>query len=103
MPPNRNRRRWISSLAASAAIASLVSPLTAAGTRERAQDKKQIKPPPLKRGDLIGLFNPSGFADDALIQRATVNLETLGFRVMHAAHLRASRGNTAGTIGQRLP
>lgn len=102
MPPNRNRRLWISSLAATAAMASLVSPLTAAATRERARDKKQIKPPMLKRGDLIGLFNPSGFADDALIQRATANLEKLGFRVMHAAHLRASRGNTAGTIGQRL-
>jgi len=64
--------------------------------------RKRIKPPALKRGDLIALFNPSGFADDALIQRATANLEKQGFRVMHAAHLRASRGNTAGTIGQRL-
>ena len=102
MPPNRNRRRWIGSLAASAAIASLASPLTASATPDRAPDKKKIKPPALARGDLIGLFNPSGVADDALLQRATVNLETLGFRVMHAAHLRASRGNTAGTIGQRL-
>jgi muramoyltetrapeptide carboxypeptidase len=48
------------------------------------------------------LFSPSGFADDALIERATANLEKQGFRVMHAAHLRASRGNTAGSIGQRL-
>jgi len=63
---------------------------------------RSTKPPALKRGDLVGLFNPSGFADDALIERATLNLETLGFRVMQATHLRASRGNTAGTIGQRL-
>ena len=64
--------------------------------------RKLVKPPALKRGDLVALFNPSGFADDALIQRATVNLEKLGFRVMQSAHIRASRGNTAGTIGQRL-
>lgn len=64
--------------------------------------RMRVKAPALKRGDLVVLFNPSGFADDTLIQRATVNLEKLGFRVMHAAHLRASRGNTAGTIGQRL-
>lgn len=61
-----------------------------------------IKPPALKRGDLVALFNPAGYADDALIQRATANIERLGFRVAHARHLRASRGNTAGTIGQRL-
>lgn len=64
--------------------------------------RKTIQPRALKRGDLVALFNPSGFADDALIQRSTVNLEKLGFRVMKSAHIRASRGNTAGTVGQRL-
>jgi muramoyltetrapeptide carboxypeptidase len=85
-----------------AAGAVLSSPFASAATRTQRRRPKSIRPPALKRGDLVALFNPSGFADDALIQRATVNLETLGFRVMHAAHLRASRGNTAGTIGQRL-
>ena len=89
-------------LAAGAAGAALGSSIASAATRTQHTRPKKIKPPALKRGDLVALFNPSGFADDALIQRATVNLETLGFRVMHAAHLRASRGNTAGTIGQRL-
>ena len=99
MLKNLNRRRWLGVLAASIALASTRASAAprAAGTRP-----KKIKPPALKRGDLVALFNPSGFADDALIQRATVNLETLGFRVLQAAHLRASRGNTAGTIGQRL-
>ena len=76
--------------------------VTVANAAPSASYRKRVKALVLKRGDLVALFNPSGFADDALIQRATVNLETLGFRVMHAAHLRASRGNTAGTIGQRL-
>lgn len=75
---------------------------TDAPSPRRVAARRWLKPPALKRGDLVALFNPSGFADDALIQRATVNLETLGFRVMQSAHIRASRGNTAGSIGQRL-
>ena len=84
-------------------MAASVSPLglNAAWARA-ATPRPPLRPPRLKRGDLVGLFNPSGVADDALIQRATHNLEGLGLRVMQSAHLRASRGNTAGTIGQRL-
>ncbi len=74
----------------------------AAKRATNSERRRTIKPPALKRGDLVALFNPSGFADDALIQRATGNLEKLGFRVMQSAHIRAARGNTAGTIGQRL-
>ncbi len=85
------------SLAFSSAFAG-----TAATSSPLVLRRKSVKPPALKRGDLVALFNPSGFADDALIQRSTVNLERLGFRVMQSAHIRASRGNTAGTIGQRL-
>jgi muramoyltetrapeptide carboxypeptidase len=92
--PNINRRRLASLIA--------LGPLAPNALGKRIEQPKRIKPPPLRRGDLVALFNPSGFADDTLIQRATLNLENLGFRVMHAAHLRASRGNTAGTIGQRL-
>lgn len=98
------KRRQISgALAAVAALAGLsANAANAANAVPSAPIRKRVKAPALIRGDLVALFNPSGFADDALIQRATVNLEKLGFRVMHAAHLRASRGNTAGTIGQRL-
>jgi muramoyltetrapeptide carboxypeptidase len=101
-----SRRRITGALAAAALALPFASPSTLAAAQARNLPHrgtgKRIKPPALKRGDLVALFNPSGYADDALIQRATGNLEKLGFRVMHAAHLRASRGNTAGTIGQRL-
>jgi muramoyltetrapeptide carboxypeptidase len=97
-PLNLRRRQWLGAFAASTMMAAAAE----SSARQRTLDRRSIKPPALKRGDLVALFNPSGYADDALIQRATVNLETLGFRVMQAAHLRASRGNTAGTIGQRL-
>ncbi len=84
-------------------LATALTPFAFAGTSlAPTRRHKTIKPPALKRGDLVALFNPSGFADDALIQRATSNLEKLGFRVMQSAHIRAARGNTAGTIGQRL-
>ncbi len=96
-----NRRYFGKRLGALCAVALSLNAGLAVGSEQRKLPRR-IKPMALKRGDLVALFNPSGFADDALIQRATVNLETLGFRVMHAAHLRASRGNTAGTIGQRL-
>jgi muramoyltetrapeptide carboxypeptidase len=98
MQINLLRRRWLCAIAAGASMAAL--PMAQAAPRRPPQ--KRLFPPALKRGDLVALFNPSGVADDALIERATTNLEKLGFRVLHAAHLRASRGNTAGTIGQRL-
>ncbi len=99
------RRRagaFIAALAASTLAPTVLLANTFTNTRLRSVRRKTIKPPALKRGDLVALFNPSGFADDALIQRSTVNLEKFGFRVMQSAHIRASRGNTAGTIGQRL-
>lgn len=98
------RRRRIVVLAAGLSGASVAPSSLEAKSRAGARQSKRelLKPAALKRGDLVALFNPSGVADDALIQRATVNLETLGFRVMQSAHIRASRGNTAGTVGQRL-
>lgn len=89
-------------VAASLGPATLQAKMSAPTAAITRAPRKLLKPPALKRGDLVALFNPSGFADDALIQRATGNLERLGFRVMHSKHLRASRGNTAGTVGQRL-
>jgi muramoyltetrapeptide carboxypeptidase len=102
---NLSRRQFTHALAASIVATAALTPDTAQARVQRASRAtrhRQIKPPALRRGDLVALFNPSGFADDSLIQRATTNLEKQGLRVMHAAHLRASRGNTAGTIGQRV-
>ena len=95
-------RRTFSAILCALSLLTLPVDADAARAVAKAKPPQRIKPPALKRGNLVALFNPSGFADDVLIERATVNLENLGFRVMHAAHLRASRGNTAGTIGQRL-
>ena len=101
------QRRCLNSLvvgliAASLTPATVLAKMMAGNAAAARAPRKLLKPPALKRGDLVALFNPRGVADDALIQRATGNLERQGFRVMHSAHLRASRGNTAGTVGQRL-
>lgn len=98
--PNLHRRR-LAAVAALGASAALI-PYAQARRTHSVVRPRRINPPALKRGDLVALFNPSGHADDTLIQRSTLNLEKLGFRVHHAAHLRAARGNAAGTIGQRL-
>ena len=105
-PIDRQRRNLcalaVGLIALSLMPATLQAKATRASTVTARAPRKLLKPAALKRGDLVALFNPSGFADDALIQRATANLERQGFRVMHSVHLRASRGNTAGTVGQRL-
>ena len=105
-PSTDVKRRRFTTFTAGLIAASLAPTSLLANTLARAQTfaahRKLLKPPALKRGDLVALFNPSGFADDALIERATANLERRGLRVLHSTYLRASRGNTAGTIGQRL-
>lgn len=100
--PSVHRRALLRAAVASTLLCALPATAARPNRRRVAQRLPLIKPPALKHGDLVALFNPSGHADDALIERATGNIEKLGFRVMHSKYLRAARGNTAGSIGQRL-
>jgi muramoyltetrapeptide carboxypeptidase len=61
-----------------------------------------IKPPQLKRGDLIGLIAPSGGTNAAYVEQRVRNLEGFGFRVKLAKNILAVRGNTAGTAAERV-
>ena len=61
-----------------------------------------IKPPRLREGDLVGLIAPGGHTSDASIERATRNIEALGFRVRQGANLREVNGNYAGSVQQRI-
>jgi muramoyltetrapeptide carboxypeptidase len=61
-----------------------------------------VKPPRLKRGDLVGLIAPGGVVDPAGVERRVRNLESLGFRVRTSPNLLAARGGFAGTVPQRL-
>jgi len=56
----------------------------------------------LKPGSLVGLVEPSGVVDDALIEKGVRNLESFGLRVKLAPNIRAVHGGYAGTVSQRL-
>lgn len=64
--------------------------------------QRLIKPPRLKPGSLVGLVEPSGVVDDAMIEKGVRNLEAFGLRVKLSPNLRAARGGYAGTVNQRL-
>jgi muramoyltetrapeptide carboxypeptidase len=61
-----------------------------------------LKPPPLKKGNLIGLISPaSRIADVSRIERATRYLETLGYRTVVGPHATQLHGYLAGTDEER--
>ncbi len=61
-----------------------------------------IKPPRLRRGDLVGLVAPGGYTSDAAIEKAVKHIESLGFRVKQGAWLREVWGNYGGTVAARI-
>lgn len=61
-----------------------------------------LKPPALRRGDLIGLVSPaSTIADTSRIDRAVRYLESLGYRVRIGDHATSVHGYLAGTDSDR--
>jgi muramoyltetrapeptide carboxypeptidase len=76
------------SLPASAWAASKMTPL--------------IKPPRLRRGDVVGLVAPGGYTSDAAIEKAVQHIESLGFRVKLGTYLRDVWGNYGGTVAARI-
>jgi muramoyltetrapeptide carboxypeptidase len=87
------RRRF-----AAAALALAAAGAAPAGAAEPAL----VKPPRLRRGDLVGLIAPGGAMTDEQIERAVRNIESLGMRVKPGANLRLRRGNYAGMVFQQL-
>jgi len=61
-----------------------------------------IKPPRLRKGDVIGLVAPGGYTSDASIDKAVRHIESLGFRVKQGAWLREVWGNYGGTVAARI-
>jgi muramoyltetrapeptide carboxypeptidase len=61
-----------------------------------------LKPPRLRRGDLIGLIAPASAPQDwNLVERGVRYLEGLGYRTRMGRHARARHGYYAGTDQQR--
>ena len=61
-----------------------------------------IKPPRLRRGDVVGLVAPGGYTSDASIEKAVQHIEALGFRVKQGNYLREVWGNYGGTVAARI-
>jgi muramoyltetrapeptide carboxypeptidase len=56
----------------------------------------------VRPGDLVGLIAPGGVMDDAQIEKAVRNIESMGLKVKPGAGLRLRRGNYAGTPYQQV-
>lgn len=67
------------------------------------ENKRALKPKPLKPGDCIGIIAPAGALDseDSILFTREV-LEKLGFRVKEGVYIRSRYGNLAGTDEQRI-
>jgi len=61
-----------------------------------------IKPPRLRRGDVVGFIAPGGYTSDAAIDKAVQHIESLGFRVKLGTYLRDVWGNYGGTVAARI-
>jgi muramoyltetrapeptide carboxypeptidase len=92
-------RRDFALFAAALAIPGLAA---AAPSSRTLPMKRLIKPPRLRKGDLVGVIAPGGHIDDTGIERAIRNIETLGFKAKLSDNLRAKNGNYAGSVGQRI-
>ncbi len=98
---NPLRRRLLAHSAALALAAGCWQTGTAAASVSPS-NRKLIKPPKLKRGDLVGLVAPSGGTNAAFVETRVKNLERMGFRVKVAKNILAVRGNTAGSVAERV-
>jgi muramoyltetrapeptide carboxypeptidase len=61
-----------------------------------------LKPPRLRRGDVIGLIAPASTPKPARVQQGVRYLEGLGYRVRLGRHIGKAHGCFAGTDGERL-
>ncbi|WP_238333375.1 S66 peptidase family protein [Luteimonas marina] len=76
--------------------------LPLAGGSATAAPRGRLLPPPLDRGDTVGLVSPSAATDDPLdLQLAQEAMEALGFKVKTGPHLASRRGHLAGTDAER--
>lgn len=92
MPLAQGRRRFLAS-----AFAFLAAPALAAAPPA----PRLVRPRRVREGDLVGLVAPGGVMDDAQIERAVRNIESLGLRVKLGDNIRLRRGGYAGTPYQQ--
>lgn len=103
-PPisRRSLHAAVAGLALSGSAGPAISGSASSAMSAPAARLPLLRPPRLKAGDTIGLFNPS----KAVFERqpyelAIEGLQAMGFKVREAPHLRARHGRFAGTDEQR--
>ena len=97
---DHSRRRWLALLSLAISASTLAPSASAAIKASPA--RRLIKPAQLKRGDLIGLTAPSGSTNAAYLEQRVKHLEASGFKVKVSKNILAVRGNTAGTVAERV-
>lgn len=96
-----NRRELLKSAAVLSAV-SLVPFNNIIGKPFGKKDKiTPIKPPRLKKGDLVGLAVPGSSINEEELQDSIKNLENLGFKVFYTDRILAKAGFLGGTDKQR--
>ena len=93
-----NRRKFTSSVVMAASTPFLVN-LPSSQKRKKA---KRIKPPALKKGDLVGLIAPASAIKPGQLDRAIAQVEQMGFRVKLGKYAEARYGDFAGNDMERL-
>ena len=110
MSTETHRRDWLKQAARSTGVALLGTPLWLGTTVVQAQGPSKpaagavplIKPPRLRPGATIALVNPSNAVYEHQPRELAIDtLTALGFKVREGPHLRARRGQFAGTDAQR--
>ncbi len=66
------------------------------------ETQKLIKPPRLKKGDMVGLIAPGSPFTNSQFKKAVKNIESLGLRIKYGKYLNEKNGYLAGTDEQRL-
>lgn len=100
-----DRRRFNRLLAGALLLPAAAHAATAVPPAHRHLSRSMtplIKPPRLRRGDLVGLVAPGGYTSDASIQTAVQHIEALGFRARPGHYLREVWGNYGGTVAARI-
>ena len=99
MSERYNRRQFGNLLAA----AALGTSATAAAAPSRGRKTMHlIKPARLRLGDLVGIIAPGGHTNEAALEKAVANIESLGLRARIGDNIHYVYGNYAGTVRQRL-
>lgn len=71
-------------------------------TRAAAPAGGRLLPPPLRKGDTVGMVSPSAASDDTFnYELGKEVMEALGLRVKMGAHVASRRGHLAGTDAER--